>query len=90
MCSNIFVYLPVRCGFFFSYRQLRYQSKPRIEKGLSLWILMNSDKDRSTEGMVNSMMTCGLDMKLGLLSHEAFAVGTSSLTFGQVVALAVV
>lgn len=43
---------------------------------------MNLDKDRSTEGMVNSMMTCGLDMKLGFLSHEAFAVGTSSLTFG--------
>jgi len=68
--------------WIFSYRQLRYHSKPRIEKGLTLEILMNLDKDRSTEGMVNSMMTCGLDMKLGLLSHEAFAVGTSSLTFG--------
>ena len=66
------------------------RSKPRIENGLSLEILMNLDKDRSTEGMVNSMMTCGLDMKLGLLSHEAFAVGTSTLSFGQVVALAVV
>lgn len=57
-------------------------SKPRIENGLSLEILMNLDKDRSTEGMVNSMMTCGIDMKLGLLSHEAFAVGTSTLSFG--------
>ena len=43
---------------------------------------MGLDKDGSTEGMWNSMMTCGLDMKLGLLSHEASAVGTSSLTFG--------
>ena len=68
--------------WIFPYRQLRYRIEPRIEMGVSLWILMDSDEDRSTGGMVNSMMTCGLDMKLGLLSHEAFAVGTSSLSFG--------
>jgi hypothetical protein len=49
--------------------------------GRPLWILMTSDEDRSTEGMVNSMMTCGLDMKLGLFLARSIRSGHVQFEF---------
>ena len=42
---------------------------------------MASDEDRSTEGMVNSMMTCGLDMKLGLFLARSIRSGHVQFAF---------
>jgi hypothetical protein len=42
---------------------------------------MASDEDRSTEGMVNSMMTCGLDMKLGLFLARSIRSGHVQFEF---------
>ena len=81
MCSKISPSICLQDVNFSSYRQLRYHSKPRIENGLTLEILMNLDKDRSTEGMVNSMMTCGLDMKLGLILARSIRSGHVQFEF---------
>jgi len=44
---------------------VEYQ-EPRVEDCLSRVILVTSN-----EGMLNLMMTCGLDMKLGFLFHDS-------------------